>query len=188
MRYLKTGFAALILSVLLLGASVLTIVLIGGDTVMRRIETLNSELDPDGNHRIRRREIWGSTLELIKEHPVAGVGFGAYPAAITKYDTSPGYFKLEQAHNDYLEVLANGGLPALLLALIFLIVVLKKAVRQLAAKDYLRQGTCFGAMLGITGVLIHSMFDFGMQVPINTIVFMILVTIATRPMVKAEES
>ena len=50
-------------------------------------------------------------VELISERPMLGAGFGAYAAAIPKYDSTGGMLSLQQAHNDYLEILAKAVLP-----------------------------------------------------------------------------
>jgi O-antigen ligase/tetratricopeptide (TPR) repeat protein len=74
---------------------------------------------------------WVNTIEMIKEHPITGVGVGQWPESYPLYydramkDT---FFDervhLQKVHNDYLEILANFGLIgyALLLWLVYLII------------------------------------------------------------------
>ena len=50
------------------------------------------------------------TLEIIKAHPYFGTGLGAFGVIYTKYDSRNGLFRLEQVHNDYLQVFSDGGI------------------------------------------------------------------------------
>jgi phosphotransferase system glucose/maltose/N-acetylglucosamine-specific IIC component len=43
-----------------------------------------------------------------------------------------------------------------------------------------RRGARFGAAIGILGVLVHSLFDFGLHMLVNALVFAALIVIATR--------
>src|SRR5215471_18036692 len=95
-----------------------------------------------------RPEIWQATLRLIRENSVLGVGFGAYSVAITKYiNSSAGDFAPQQAHNDYLEVLASGGIVAGSLFAWFLISCIRQVRARLQSHDRnlaVRCGACAG--------------------------------------------
>ena len=54
-----------------------------------------------------------------KTHPILGVGLGAFSVVYTGYDSRNGQFRLEQAHNDYLQVLSDGGIVGAALGLFF---------------------------------------------------------------------
>jgi O-antigen ligase len=158
---------------------VMIVAFVGGDRVATRMEGIQGETEVIDSAKVNRGIIWDSTIELIKERPVFGSGFGAYAAAITRYDTTGGRAALQQAHNDYLEVLANGGAVGLAMFAVFGFLVGKRAVRNLGAGDRFRRASCFGAVIGIFGVLIHSFVDFGLHILINALIFMVLVVIAT---------
>ena len=115
---------------------------------------------------------------MIKAHPVAGVGFGGYWTAITNYHDASGAFTPQEAHNDYLELLASGGLISCVLVVWFVAVFLKRARENLSSLDPYRRALCLGALTGIFGVLIHSFVDFGLHVTINALVFCVLMVIA----------
>jgi O-antigen ligase len=177
--YLKTILGTVLCSFLFLGIAVFMIAFIGGDTVASRIETIHSEAVENETTKLHRREIWQATWQVIKETPIAGVGFGAYPAAITKHDTLSGRLSLQEAHNDYLEVLAGGGIIAFLLMLSFYGILFKEIYRQLKSGDPLRRASCLGAATGIFGVMLHSLVDFGLHIFVNALVFIVLVVLAT---------
>jgi O-antigen ligase len=158
---------------------VITIAFVGGDRVVTRIERLKSEVEPIDNTKVNRNFIWNSTLDLIKTEPVLGVGFGGYATGITRVDTSGGKHSPQQAHNDYLEILANGGVIGFVLFGAFGALVVSRTLKNLKSSDRLTKSSCFGAAIGIFGVLIHSFVDFGLHIMINALIFAVLVVIAT---------
>ena len=166
-------------AILTFGIIVFIVAFVGGDQVVNRLEGVPDEMVESVEGKIRRADIWQSTWELIKEKPIAGTGFGAYGAAITRYDHTGGRYSLQQAHNDYLEILAGGGVAAMILVIVFAAVVLKKALIQFNSRDSFRRASCFGAALGIIGVILHSTVDFGLHVVTNSLIFIILIVIAT---------
>ncbi len=176
---LKTILVTLSFMALLFGVAVFTVAFVGGDSAAGRLEQIQNEIEDNDSRKLRRIDIWQATWELIKDNPIVGIGFGAYPSAITKYDKAPGKMSLQQAHNDYLELMAAGGLTAVLLMLFFIFIFVKRTVKQFFSPNKFRRASCFGAVLGICGVLLHSITDFGLHVLVNALVLTILVVIAT---------
>lgn len=165
----------------LLVALGLAAVWIGGDILRQRMEILREEIGAQGpgNRDFPwRREIWRATWQMIKEHPLAGTGFGGYWLAIPRYFDASGVGLLEQAHNDYLELLASGGLIAVAAATLFGGLFIKRARECLRSGDPFRQAACRGALTGLCGVALHSFVDFGLHIPVNALVFTALVVIA----------
>src|SRR5260370_36395235 len=80
-----------ILIIALLAAAVVTVIFIGGDPLARKLGAVSVELDrKTADAYTLRLNIWQATNELIKDHPIAGVGFGGYWIASTKYHHSSG--------------------------------------------------------------------------------------------------
>jgi len=161
---------------------VVTAVSIGGDVLVTRLESLPSELQAEpesANAGVRRREVWAATMRLIKAHPLTGNGFGAYPVAITKFHQASGKWVPEAAHNDYLEFVAAGGAIGIALALWIMALFVLAVWRRLVHGSSLARSYCLGALTALLGVLIHSLFDFGIQVTANAVFFIALIVIAT---------
>ena len=174
------------LHVLLLAAFVLVtflgMVWMGGDRLATRVEQTRAELDPsvaDSRQVASRNQIWRATWNMFAAHPIAGVGLGGYWAAIPTYHDASGLQTPQEAHNDYLELVASAGLIGLAIGIWFLIVVFKRIRVNLKSGNSFRRGVCFGAMLGITGVAVHSLFDFGLHLLVNALIFVSLLVIAT---------
>jgi len=149
---------------------------LGGERLAERLsQQERGQRTPDGT---TRDEVWRSTMNLIKKHPIIGSGFGTYFVAITEFQTGSGRIKVEQAHNDYLDLLANGGVVAVVLAACFVGLVIWQARPRLQSRDRFRRAVCLGALAGILGVAVHSTVDFGLQVTGIGVVFASLVVIA----------
>ncbi|QQS41986.1 MAG: O-antigen ligase family protein [Acidobacteriota bacterium] len=155
------------------------IAFVGGDYVATRFERVDEELLKAEPGRVNRNAIWQSTIALIREKPLLGSGFGAYAEAIPRFDESSGRFHLEQAHNDYLEILAGGGAVGFALFGIFGVLASVRIIRNLRESDPERRQYHLGATAGIVGVLVHSFVDFGLHVMVNALVFTVLIVIAT---------
>ena len=68
-----------------------------------------------------RQQIWEQGMEQFWEHPLTGVGTGAYEAAIERGKV---------AHNTYYSILVESGLPGFLFFLLILIMLIYLAARQ----------------------------------------------------------
>lgn len=160
------------------------VVWVGGERVVSNLSTVGEELaaqDAEAATRwnTRRVDIWRATWEMFKDHPVAGVGMGGYWAAISQYHDASGEYTPQQAHNDYLELLASGGLVGSALLLVFSFLLLRRARITLRSTDAFRRAATLGALAGLFGVAVHSLFDFGLHMTANAALFVALVVIAT---------
>lgn len=70
-----------------------------------------------------RFQQWGDTWALLRDHPLAGVGAGAYGAAYGPYRTVPSFAVFAHAHSDVLEWVAETGALGLVAVLVLMVVV-----------------------------------------------------------------
>jgi len=151
------------------------VVLLGGESVLTRfVGTVNSE-DPTTG----RVHFWSVAVAIIQKHPVIGSGLGAFGLAYTRYDSHNGQFRLEQAHNDYLQILSDGGTVAAVIALVFVIMLFRMGFSRRQSRDNFRRGVATGALAGCFAVLVHSFFDFTLHTTSNALLFLILAGLAT---------
>lgn len=170
------------LGLVLLGAILIGVAWIGGEQLASRFENVPGELaaeSQDTRMGVRRSDIWRATWQMIKENPLTGVGLGGYWTAIAQYHNASGKFTPQQAHNDYLELLASGGIIGVLLGGWFAYLLTKFARERLRSADRFRRAAAFGAVLGIFGIAVHSLIDFGLHIPPNAIGCLALIAIAT---------
>ncbi|MGH9803104.1 MAG: O-antigen ligase family protein, partial [Blastocatellia bacterium] len=118
-----------------------------------------------------------------------GVGLGAYETAYPVYARDNGMQGVvAEAHNDYLQILADGGIVGGLLAAWLIVVLARSVFRGLASRDSLQAGLAIGAGAGLLGMLVHSVFDFNLHLPSHALVFLVLSTIVSRVAELATES
>lgn len=156
---------------------------VGGEIVVSNFQQAANDFSQQemlNNTNTSRKEIWSATWQLIKAHPVAGVGFGGYWIGITRYHRASGEMTPQQAHNDYLELMASGGVIGCALVAWFIVVFLIRARLRLLSPDPFYRGACIGALTGIFGVAIHSFVDFGLHITINALILCALIVIAVQ--------
>jgi O-antigen ligase len=163
--------------VLLVVAS--TIIWLGGDQLSTGIQTASTEIKSDDAEQLgaRRRDIWRATLRMARAHPVFGAGLGGYWAEIPMYHNASGVLSPQQAHNDYLELLASGGIIAVGLFLWFAVAFFRVSRKALQRFTSLQRVFAAGAIIGIAGVAVHSMIEFGLHITSNAVIFVMLLAV-----------
>jgi len=162
---------ALVLVVVVLGA----VTFLGGESGLSRLLGSINIDDPTAG----RTHFWAVTVDIIKTHPILGIGLGAFSVVYTAYDSRNGLFRLEQAHNDYLQVLSDGGIVGAALGLFFVVSLFRMGFARRTTHDRFRRGVATGALAGCFAVLVHSFFDFTLHTTSNALLFLILAALAT---------
>ncbi len=153
------------------------VVFVGGDTSLMRGAGLADAPADVSNGRIH---FWTTALKIFAEHPILGAGYDAFGVAFTRLDTWNGIFRIEQAHNDYLQTLADAGIVGFVCVAAFIFLLFKKGLKVIAnTSDGFRSSVAIGALAGCVGILIHSFFDFPLRTPANAFIFLLLAAVAT---------
>ncbi len=172
---LKSAAARAGLALALVIALFAGVVWLGGeDALSRLVGSVNTD-DPTTG----RAHFWSVTVDIIKNHPVIGTGLGAFAVVYTGYDTRNGLYRLEQAHNDYLQVLSDGGIVGAAIGLVFLAALFRMGFTRRESRDDFRRGVATGALAGCFAVLVHSFFDFTLHTTSNALLFLVLAALAT---------
>jgi O-antigen ligase len=172
--------AAAAVIIITLGAGVWWI---GADSVIKRVE--KTELSTDERSKLSGKEtvfqsrgwIWRDTIAMIRSNWVTGVGFGAYYTAYPIYSERDGRLIVRQAHNDYLQILADCGVVGAVAALSFIILVFRDILRALRHPDRKMAALALGCGAGVFAMLVHSLFDFNLQLPSNALLFLVLTAV-----------
>jgi O-antigen ligase len=153
----------------------LGVILLGGEfSINRFIDSVNTD-DPTTG----RAHFWSVTVDIIKAHPFLGTGLGAFGVIYTRYDSRNGLYRLEQAHNDYLQIFSDAGIVGGVLALSFVLLLFYKGFSRARSRDDFRRGVALAALSGCFAVLVHSFFDFTLHTTSNALLFLVLAAIAT---------
>lgn len=174
----KIGIAATGLALIVVIFSV--ILLLGGnDQLLRGTGAARAGVDISTG----RFHFWPIAIKIFLDHPFLGAGFDAFGVAFTKYDTWNGILRVEQAHNEYLQALADSGIVGLLCVIAFIFLLFKKGIATILSQHGFRKSAAVGALAGCFGILVHSFFDFPLRTHSNTFFFLLLAAIATVPIV-----
>lgn len=165
---LKFGLVVLLFAAIIGGSF-----FVGGETSLTRIAETAQSKDVTTD----RAHIWSVTMKVIENHLPFGAGLGAFGVAYTPFDTYSGLERVEQAHNDYLQVIADAGLVGAIIGVVFLWFVYATGRTSAKAKNTYRRGVAIGASAGIFAILVHSVFDFVLHTTAISLMFLTLLAL-----------
>ena len=153
------------------------VLFLGGDqSLIRGVGLESGQADVTSG----RAHFWAVAVKVFLAHPIIGAGLDAFGVAFTRYDTQNGLFRVEQAHNDYLQTLADAGVVGILCIASFIYFLFKKSLAIVSKHtDGYRRDVALGALAGCFGILVHSFFDFPLRTPANAFFFLTLAALAT---------
>lgn len=136
-----------------------------------------STLTDPADAALPRLLIWRGSWEMVLDNPWYGIGLGIYYLAWPPYrdpaDATLGFF----AHNDYLQLWIETGLPGLLLLLAVFLSVLVMTIRflRLPAVNPTLRTEVVGLFCGLLAVAAHTFLDFNFYIlPISIVSGLIL--------------
>ncbi len=115
-----------------------------------------------------RAQIWRETLWMIRDFPAFGCGLGSYEWCFQRYKAVAPMNTVDYAHNDYLQVMAEMGIPGFAIGLAFVALILARAMGAAEGEGsvderYLALG-CTGSLMAL---VLHSLVDFNLYIPPN---------------------
>jgi O-antigen ligase len=150
----------------LIGAVILLVLIFfPPDRLIERFAAISSTDRVSADTRL---SLWKETLPVISEFRLFGTGLGGFEAAFLKYQATDNNFRVEFAHNDYLQYIAELGFAgfAILAAIVVgLTAQILGGILKVGDEDRrLLIIACAGALLAI---LLHSLVDFNTRIPAN---------------------
>ena len=110
-----------------------------------------------------RADIWTHSVKAIRDHGLTGSGVGTFPAIYPHYEdpatTERTY--VNHAHNDYMEIILETGLPGAALLLLFLLWWCRRAfaIWRSPESAELARAACVAS----AAILIHSLVDYPLR-------------------------
>ena len=152
---------------LLMLASIPLFALLANSTIWERLLSVLNPVDSSATLRIA---IWESTLSMISQNPLLGIGWGAYWLVYPKYDyflNDPSII-IYHAHNTYLHIAAEIGLIGLMVFLVlFFAYMVKSYLVFTSTKDSWLKGIMLGVLSALFALFISGFTDhilFSMQI------------------------
>jgi O-antigen ligase len=172
-RGLRTAIGIGVFLVIVVGL----LVWVGGGELSKRIATVgpsHSELSSDVRHYINR-----DGLRMFLKKPVLGWGLGTFPVVYPQFRTFYTNFFVNEAHNDYLQLLVEMGLLGFGTMVWFLVTLYSRAIKKIGQwTNEISGAVALACVLGLSGIMVHSAVDFNLQIPANAAMFYVLCTIA----------
>ena len=159
-------------------AALALIAWVGADRAIERFSALSSqEVSMD-----RRISMFRGAAHIFFEHPIQGSGLGTLVAVYPRYETAYDGKVVDHAHNDYIEALADTGILGGLCGLMFLWLLYREARKAFVAEQgRFSRGLHAGAIVAVSGLLLHSFVDFNLHIPANAMLFLLQAGVATSP-------
>jgi len=151
---------------------------LGGGELTSRVTSIHAETRTElsGGFRL---DIDRDGLKMFARKPVLGWGLGTFPTIYPQYRSFYTDFFVNEAHDDYLQLLVEMGGLGFAAMLWFVFLVYYRAIKKLGHWTRDPNGAvALAAMLGVTGILVHSFVDFNLQIPANAALFYVLCVIA----------
>ncbi|OFV90256.1 MAG: hypothetical protein A3G76_05740 [Acidobacteria bacterium RIFCSPLOWO2_12_FULL_65_11] len=126
-----------------------------------------------------RRAIWSDTWRMAGDFWLTGVGSGAYERGMLVYQQGSRQYFYNHAHNEYLQILAEGGALLAVPAAVALVAGVVLAARRLGADRSPLFWLRAGAASGMLAVAVQSIWDTGLRIPANGALFAVMAAIAT---------
>jgi O-antigen ligase/tetratricopeptide (TPR) repeat protein len=119
--------------------------------------------------------VWKDSRKIVDAFPVTGTGFGSFITIYPLYRTLPTKGLVDHAHNDYIELLTDGGIIGFLIVLWFVLTVFYTSFRVFLKRRELYSVYLFiGSAAGLISILLHSVTDFNLHIGANGLYFFFL--------------
>jgi len=124
---------------------------------------------------------WPATLAMSKDFLIFGAGFGTYRYSYFLYDPDEGGNWSTHAHNDYLEILAEGGIIGSILFFLLIGMIIYSIIRMWWARGHPEIKVLgIGIITSLFAVVFHSFFDFALRIPANVFIFVLVLALGIK--------
>ena len=135
-----------------------------------------------------RLDITKDSLRMFSKRPVVGWGLGTFPTVYPSYRSFYTNLFVNEAHNDYAQLLVETGLLGFGLMLWFLVLLYRNGLPTSRRWEFEWDGAVsLAALLGCTGIVLHSFVDFNLQIPANAALFYVLCGLAASPLAESSK-
>jgi O-antigen ligase len=135
----------------------------------------------------RRISMFRGAAHIFLDHPIKGCGLGTLVDVFPGYESAYDGRVVDHAHNDYIEGLAETGLLGGLCGVAFLWALYREGRKNfIVEQGHFSRGLHAGAIMAVSGILLHSFADFNLQIPANALLFLLQAYLVTSPPIISE--
>jgi O-antigen ligase len=146
----------------------------------RVLKQLGSMWDPLTNAGVTSRlAVARDVPSMVRLRPIAGWGLGVFPIVYPQYRSFSTNLVVNQAHNDYLQVLVETGILGFACVVWFIVNLYRSGLQNFRTHSRVAAVRALGPLVGCTGILVHSLSDFNLHIPANAALFFVLCGIAS---------
>ena len=142
----------------------------GFDRLLRRFTEETLVVNPASP--TNRLTIWRTTLTMVADQPLLGVGLGAFDVAYPRYDAGNGLRFTTHAHNEFLHMVSETGVVGGVMSLLFLLSGARIGRHALRQADAELRPPAIAATVGCGALALHSLVDVPLHVMANALVFL----------------
>jgi len=106
-----------------------------------------------------RPQWWRTSLELIQKYPLTGIGLGRFRYEYQHNGPEEQYYIPYHAHNIYLHIATEQGIPSLFLFLWMVTIMCQQVFLMRKTNDFWQLGTFIGASGFLISVLVYGLAD-----------------------------
>jgi O-antigen ligase len=125
-----------------------------------------------------RRVIWHDTWRMASDFRWTGVGAGSYQRGMLVYQQGSRLFFFNHAHDEYLQLLAEGGLWLAAPAVIALLAAVELMARRLREDRTAIFWIRTGAIAAVIAAAVQSVWDTALRTPANGVLFAVAAAVA----------
>lgn len=135
--------------------------------------------DGNGLNTSGRLPLFKDGMKIFADFPLTGTGIGTFREVYPAYRSMPGDTVFDHAHNDYLELLTEGGLIGFFLGGWFVLSVIDNVISTLRRRrEPYSILIAIGALTGMLALLLHCFIDFQLVSGANGLYFFFLCGLA----------
>jgi|GEM_PF-1369077 len=145
-------------------------ILMGWGTVSLRFQAAADQmLSLEG-----RVAAWKNMIPMLNDYALTGTGLGNFRWVFPWYQAGTLDYGWFHAHQDYLELAIEIGLPGFVVLVSGTAYLISKCLSQTGSKDFSTFALAWGAIVGLVSLCLHGLTDFNFAIPGQVLIFFLI--------------
>ena len=150
------------------------IMIISSVIIYQNIDAINEYSQrTTGTSEQTRLKLYDMSFDILKDYPVTGIGFAAFPVLTDKYLEEDLKAYPEYLHNDWLELLVDVGYPVYTIFLLFVFVIIFLFFKRIKYLSDKKKILFIGLFSACCSICVGSFVDFHFHIPANAMMFFV---------------